>query len=178
MTPSLSPRQIDIQKALRNFLMQILPAETQVFEGQDNLVPEPQGANFVVMTVLRRQRLSTNLDTLSTGGLSGTIVQPTDVVIQLDVHSNDMGTASDMAQTISTMFRDDFAATFFQPYPGITPLYPEDPRQIAFMNAEQQYESRYVVDVHIQADQSVSVAQQSATTLEVGVVSVEAEYPA
>ncbi|WP_164781654.1 hypothetical protein [Mesorhizobium sp. M7A.F.Ca.MR.148.00.0.0] len=114
--------------------------------------------------------------TLASG--AETIMQPTDTVIQLDVHSASDGVASDMAQTISTLMRDERATRFFTDA-GLdgAPLYAEDPRQVPFLNGEQQYETRYVVDVHIQANQALGLPQQFADQAAIDVFPVEATFP-
>jgi hypothetical protein len=148
-----------------------------VVAGQVNRVPEPQQGDFVSMTTLRRVRLETNVDTYADVLPAGnnTYRQATEVTIQLDVHGPN---SHDTAEIISTMFRDSYATDFFLSYPGITPLYSEDPRQIAFINAEAQYESRYVVEMLLQADQTVTgVTQQFANVLNVKTVEVETTYP-
>ena len=108
-----------------------------------------------------------------------TIMQPTEVVIQLDVHSASDAVASDMAQVIATLIRDDRATTFFA-LAGMdgAPLYADDPRQVPFFNGEQQYETRYVVDVHIQANQALGLPQQFADQTVIDVVNVDAAFPA
>ena len=58
---TVSPAQNDIQSALRAFLLNVMPAGTEVFEGQDNRVSEPTTPNFVVMTPVQRTRLATNI---------------------------------------------------------------------------------------------------------------------
>ncbi|PBC01731.1 hypothetical protein [Mesorhizobium sp. WSM3860] len=238
------PSQSGIQTVLRSFLLQILPAGVEVISAQDNRVPEPAG-DFVTMTVSRRGRLSTNVDTYQdcafeasigdavmtvtqvsfgallvgasvfgtpvaagtviseqTGGTPGgvgtytitpaqtvpaqilssgaeTIVQPTDVVIQLDVHSASDGSASDMAQTIATLIRDERATRYFADA-GMdgAPLYADDPKQVPFFNGEQQYETRYVVDVHLQANQAIGLPQQFADQAVIDVANVETTFPA
>jgi hypothetical protein len=110
---------------------------------------------------------------------SGTeaIRQPTQVTMQIDVHGPN---ASDNAQTISTLFRDDRATTFFAAsgYP-VAPFYADDPKQIPFQNAEDQWEFRYVIDAVMQANQLVSnLPQQFADQLDVGLIAVDAAYPA
>src|SRR5262245_9096734 len=106
---TLAPAQSDIQTALREFLVAILPDGVEVIEGEDNNVGEPASADFVSMTVMRRPRLGTNVDTLDPESGTSTTKQPTEVAVQLDIHSADLSTASDNAQLISTMFRDEFA---------------------------------------------------------------------
>ncbi|TJV10793.1 MAG: hypothetical protein E5Y35_09375 [Mesorhizobium sp.] len=115
--------------------------------------------------------------TLSSG--AETIMQPTDVVIQLDVHSASDGGASDMAQTIATLIRDERATRYFADA-GMdgAPLYADDPKQVPFFNGEQQYETRYVVDVHLQANQAIGLLQQFADQAVIDVVNVEATFPA
>jgi hypothetical protein len=168
----LAPGQSDIQTALRAFLIAILPEGVEVIEGEDNNVGEPASTDFVAMTVMRRPRLGTNVDTLDPEAGTSTAKQPTEIAVQLDVHSADLATASDNAQLISTMFRDEFATSFFEQFPGITPLYAEDPRQSPFINAQQQYEPRYIIDALLQADQAVTTTVQTANTLQVGLFRV------
>ena len=119
---------------------------------------------------------SVSSEAMASGSIE--LTQPTQLDFQLDVHAPDIRTSSDMAQTISTAFRDDIAVQSFltSGYP-IAPLYADDPRQIPFINENQQYESRYVVEVHLQVDQSLagfpqqyanaagSIPSLSATTL-------------
>lgn len=103
---------------------------------------------------------------LSTGGLA--LMQPTELTLQLDVHSPDGRSASDMAQTIATVLRDDVGVTLFEAWGGaIVPLHADDPRQIPFVNAEEQYETRYVVEVVLQANQVVTPPQQYTDEVEV-----------
>jgi succinylglutamate desuccinylase len=107
-----------------------------------------------------------------------TITQPTEVVIQLDVHSASDGSASDMAQTIATLIRDERATRYFADA-GLdgAPLYADDPKQVPFFNGEQQYETRYVLEVHIQANQALSLSQQFADQAVIDVFPVEATFP-
>jgi hypothetical protein len=101
-----------------------------------------------------------------------TLQQATEITYQLDVHSATINNAGDMAETIATLFRDDYATTFFaaQGFTGMSPLYADDPRQVPFQNAEMQWESRYIVDAKMQANQVVTVPQtymdQIAVTIE------------
>lgn len=70
--------------ALRSFLLGVLPPGTEVVRGQDNLVAEPIGPDFVVMTPLLMPRLGTNetvyRDNAVTASIAGTILTVTDVL--------------------------------------------------------------------------------------------------
>lgn len=113
--------------------------------------------------------------TLSAGVKS--VEQETGIAIQLDVHGP---LSSDNAQTISTLFRDEYAVdSFAAQSPAVAvPLYTEEPRQMAFINEGQQYEDRWVVEAMLQANPVVEVPQQFADSVTGEAISVEAAYPA
>ena len=255
---TVSPDQSDIQITLRSFLLGLglsySPPQISAVEivaGQANRVPEPKGADFVIFTPIRRERISTNLDSyqeagaflgfivanelLVTEGLSGSVIiggapltgngvaagttvlsqiagspggagayevsinqtvapgilsfggstamQSTKITFQIDVHGPN---SADNAQIITTMFRDTYAVIAFanavdgngNPIIGVTPLLADDPTQTPFINAEDQYEDRYVIEAMVQADQVVSgISQQFADVVDVDVISVVEAYP-
>lgn len=230
------PNQSNIQVALRSFLLSVLPAGTEVISGQDSRVSEPTDVDFVVMTPITRERLSTNYTAWAdcafigsavgtvltvtsvlrgtiangaplfwpvtpfsgltvayaggTGGpgtytLSGALTsagpfaagqvvltQPTRVCMQLDFHSANVGDSSDMVETVSTLFRSEIATDSFDASSGgaVWPLYADDPKQIPFQNAEQQYETRWTLDAYLQANQAVDWPQQFTETAVVTIV--------
>lgn len=238
MSPTISPTQSQEFEALRTFLLSILPDGVQVFQAQINRVSEPSVSDFVVMTPLRRPRLSTNVDmsadvkfigsmdgnllnvtsvafgTVLTGSqvlgigvaantrigvqLNGTsggvgqyklspsqtlsnqilssgqlsIMQPTQWEVQLDVHGPD---SADNAQIISTLFRDGYATENFSDL--VSPLYADDPQQIPFINGEDQYENRWVINAVMQVNPVVAVPQQYADTIDITLQNVEATFP-
>jgi hypothetical protein len=107
------------------------------------------------------------------------VLQPTMITVQLDFHSANVGDSANMAQTVSTMFRDIYATEFFAATGyDVAPLYADDPRQMPFQNAEQQFETRWIVEAHLQANQIVEgIPQQFADEVSIGFVEVETSYP-
>lgn len=103
-------------------------------------------------------------------------LQKTDLVMQADFHGP---LSSDAAQITTTMFRDSYAVDFFAALPyDVVPLYPDEPRQLPFINAEQNWETRWSVDLHLEANQTVyNVPQQYAASLQLDLISVDAAYP-
>ncbi len=186
MTLSITPNQTQIYTALRYFLIN-LPllfnsanqGSVEVIRGQINRVPEPHSPDFVSMIFIHIERLETNIDQLQMTGTVGSnsYMQPSKVTVQLDVHGPN---SADNAQIISTMFRDQYAFDAFAAsgIPGVAPLLADDPRQIPFQNAEDQYEDRWVVEAQIQANQIVSsIPQQTFDVIAVDLINVDAAYP-
>lgn len=169
---SVSITEQQVFTALWNFLTLILPANVAVVQGQANMVAEPAVPDFVVMTPLLRERLSTNQDTFQPSPLPApalgqtTALAPTKITYQLDVHGPN---SADNAQTISTLLRDDYAVQSFinSGLGDITPLHASDPSQQPFTNAEGQYETRWIVEAVLQANIAVTVPQDYATALKV-----------
>lgn len=112
-------------------------------------------------------------ETISGGRES--VTQSTEIAMQVEVH----GPASaDNSQVITTLFRDPYGVDFFEALgTGVTPLYADDPKQLPFVNAEGQYENRWVIDARLQVKPAVEIAQTYADVVEVGIVSVDASYP-
>lgn len=180
MTVALKITESDVFSTLRSFVLEIVPSGVEVIKAQANRVPEPEGTEFVVMTAIRRERLEWNTTTFIDGyPIDPSIrvdTQPTQYTIQLDFHGS---SGADYAQEFTTLFFSDYA---FDEFGFITtldikPLYCSDPKQIPFINGEQQYEDRWIVEVEIQANMQTTVAQQFADQLQVNVISVAATYP-
>ena len=116
-------------------------------------------------------------ETLSSGATNAT--QNTQIVYQIDVHGPN---SSDNAQVISTLFRDPWGVDWFNAYAvangvNVCPLFADDPRQVPFINAENQYETRWIVEAHLQSNQTVSVPQQYADAVTVTPISVNVSFP-
>lgn len=114
-------------------------------------------------------------EVLSAGRWAST--QPSQWTVQIDFHGANT-TAADMAQVVSTLFRDEYATTFFaRQSASITPFYADDPRQMPFINDQQQYEWRWIVSALMQVNQKVLVPMQYADAVEVGLIEVDGRYP-
>lgn len=145
------------------------------------------GVNTVVTTILSGSGqvgtytvdppVTVGAETLSAGAKS--IEQQVKFTVQLDFHSALPGNAGDMAVTVSTLMRDGFAVDQFanqSPNFGVVPLLADDARQMPFQNAETQLEWRWVVDCWLQVPVVISVPQQFADSVDLDVISVDAEY--
>lgn len=103
-----------------------------------------------------------------------TLTDATEVTIQLDVHGD---AAHDNSLIIVTAMEDEYGVSRFRELAtGIEPLYCSDPRQVPFVNAEDQYEWRWVFEAALQVNATIVVPQQYAGALDVDLISVEATY--
>lgn len=219
--------------ALRTVLLGMVPPGVEVIRAQVNRVPEPLGPDFVIYTLLRRHRLSTNVDTDIDTAITGAItagtmnvtaltadsvllpgygvtgpavqpdsyivaqidgtpggigdytvtptqtalgplyagthgmLQPVNLVLQLDIHGPASG---DTIQSVSTFARDE-AGTIALDDLGLNlqTLYTTDPTQATFINAESQFEDRWVCEWHVQCNFTLTVLQQFADQVVVDV---------
>lgn len=168
MIPSITEDAVDT--AIGNLLQAMLPQlpAGNIIVGQVNRVASPEG-DFVVFWPLRRPRLGTNFDHDRGADSATDITQPTEVVMQIDVHGPN---SADNAQVISTLFRDDFAVELLAAT-GLSPFFADDPRQMPFVTAANQYEDRWVLEAHFQIDPTVTIAQQFATALTISLYNVD-----
>ena len=159
---------VDLFTELRALLMGLIPG-VEIVKGMANDVPMPLGA-FISMTGIGQRRLATNRhEYLDLGALTvpktalGTvdIEQPTAYEIQVDCYGP---LSSDWAATISTVWRDIYAADYLRPF-GISPLYADDQRQIPLQDSSQNYEERWVVMLTLQHTQTVTAPMNFFDTL-------------
>lgn len=101
-------------------------------------------------------------------------VVATQMVVQMDVHGPN---ASDYTRIIEGLFRSErgtegFDASGFD----IAPLYCEDPREVPFVNAETEYEFRWVIDACLQINPVIKTPQQFADQLHADLIVVDIMY--
>jgi hypothetical protein len=178
MPATISITEDDVFATLRTFLLGIVAADVEVVQGQGNRVSQPLSDDFIVMTPISQVRLGTNTSRYTDPGSNpGTrdFMQPTRITVQLDIY----GPASaDYATTITTLFRSEYACDAFKAAGlDIQPLYCDDAKQAPFINGENQFEHRWIIDAVIQYNPVTSVPQDFADELNVNIVSVDATYP-
>ncbi len=179
MALTLSITESAMMKALGDFITDVLDPAVEVAQAQDNYVPEPGVVDFVLMTPLRRIRLATNkvtYDTSNPAPVIQSIESPTQIEFQLDIHGPNSG---DNTEILKNIFRDTYACTFFAATGlDIQPLYMSEPLQAPFVNGENQYETRWTMDAVLQANPVMTVPQDFADTVVIGIIEVDTTYPA
>lgn len=126
-----------------------------------------------VGTYLISQAQTLGSRTLASGSVDIEIAS--EYVMQLDFHTAG-NTAFNYAQMVSAILRDPKGVEIFRenvPDGTITPLYADDPRQAPFTNENQQVEWRWILEAHLQVNQSTSMPQQYADQVEATLRSVD-----
>ena len=157
---------------LRTFVLSVLPVGVECFQGQANRVVEPVGPDFIVMTPANRMRMATNVDSYDTTDAAPTVLDiaaSTQFSVQLDIHGPN---GSDYAQTIATLFRDEYGCRELDPTGRIAPLFADDGKQMPFINGENQFENRWVMNLAMQGSPTISTPQDFAANVAVTIVPI------
>lgn len=162
----------EIFTALGNLMLDLIPAldADHITQGLGNNVPMPL-PGFVCMTAGDQQRLATN-ETTYNGVDNKTLTNFKQFDVQIDFYGPN---SSEWANVMETVLRDDYAVDFMGPL--VTPLYCSNAQMVPLTNGEKQYEERWMMTAAFEFNPDVVLAQQSATTLVVVPVNVEATYP-
>jgi hypothetical protein len=155
----------DVLAAVRTFLLDVLPDTVQIIATQDNGLSMPP-REFVALTPHRLRRLETNVATYADPGANpGTqaIRTATEAVVQLDCYGPN---ATQYAAVVGALFRDTYAVDRFPA--DIVPLYADDAVQLPLVTGETTWLMRWTLDLHLQINPVVTVAQDFAAALEVG----------
>lgn len=172
MTATISITESQLYQAFGNFLAGVLTCT--IMQGQQNRVAMPTG-NFLTMTSLGTTGLSTDKATYQPLASTQTHTRSTRWDVQLDFYGP---SAADNANLIATLMKSDYACGQIEASGlSMDPLYAEEPRQIPFVNAENQYEKRWTVQCALQFNPTVVVSQQFATSLEVIPANIDVVFP-
>lgn len=174
MSATISITDTDVFTAMRTFLVAVLPTGAEVVKAQDNGVPMPK-VQFVAMNNNGYMRLNTNIDTYVDTGANPSqkkIETHTEYRIQLDFYGAD---SSSWAAMVYGAFRDSYASDLFPT--TIQPLYTDNPIQMPLITGEEQYLQRWKMQASLQINPVVTVNQDLAKALSVGLGSVDVSFP-
>ena len=165
--PSIT--EANLFKALGDFISSIV--DCQVIRAQVNRTAMPPG-DFVSMTQSSSAPLSTNIDSNTSNTKS--VKAPTRWGAQIDCYG---AQACDRAKAITALLRDDYACQQFAASGyDIQPLYASDAQQMPLITGEQQYLERWTFEIALQYNGILTVSQDTADALVVGLINVDATY--
>lgn len=101
-----------------------------------------------------------------------------EATMQLGFHSAD-NTSADMAQIVAQMLRDPYGVSFIRGQnAAVCPLFASPPRQVPWVNAEDQFETRWIVECVLQANVTITnIPVDFVTSAEITLVDVDVVYP-
>lgn len=180
MSYTLDVSEDDVFTVLRAFIQSVTGSMlTNVLRAPFNRAATPKVLPYATMTTVLKEQLEFPHFTVS-----DPIVQPqtlastmpTEFRVQLDFYGD--STAGDAAQIVFSAFQDPSAFDFFaaQTTQGVYPLYVDSLMQAPMVTGEDSYEMRWMMQVNLQYNPSISTTVQTASTLAVDVVNVEATY--
>jgi hypothetical protein len=175
MTATVSITETQVLTVLRSFILSLVSLDgDHVIRGLQNRVPMPAG-DFIEITASLTSPLSTNVQTYAPDNSASLNKRSTQLSVQIDCYGV---SAMDNANMLSMMLRSDYACQKFAASGlDMQPLYANDAHQMPFITGEDQYMERWVFDGVLQINPVVSVPQDFADSLEVGLINVDATFP-
>ncbi|WP_244577354.1 phage neck terminator protein [Escherichia coli] len=136
------------------------PVAGTCVQAQANRVPMPKG-QFCVLTPLRFTRLSSTKEMPGDTGDASTSTMSYAEVRQADIQVDFYGdNAGDRAVAVETLFASDYAWSKIKSLDArLSPLYSSPAIQAPMINAEDQWEERYLLTLSLQAHITVSLSQ-------------------
>lgn len=166
--PSVTETQLFTQ--LRAYLLTIVDCE--VVRGQVNRVAMPKG-DVIYMSPGSMAQLATDVNSFT--DTTQSIEQSTQWVAQIDCYGS---MANDRAKVITMLLRNGHAFDFFKASGvDMSPLYADDAQQMPLVTGEEQYLERWMFNAVFQYNPVITLNQQSANQLEVGLINVDVSYP-
>lgn len=175
MPATVSITETQVLTVLRTFILSLVSLDgDHVIRGLQNRAAMPAG-DFIEITASLSAPLSTNVQTYTPSASTSQNERSTQATIQIDCYGV---SAMDNANMLSMMLRSDYACQKFAASGlDMQPLYANDAHQMPFTTGEDQYQERWIFDSVIQINPVVSVPQDFADSLEVGLIDVDVVYP-
>ena len=143
------------------------------YQTQVNRVSMPTG-QFCMITVINMKRLSTQILVNGDTGDNATATQGYTEVRQVDIQVDIYGDeAGDRAVELETLFASTYGYdTINSINENLAPLYSSTPFNAPMIDAENQYQDRYVITLTLQAHITVSLSQDYFDKVELSLTQV------
>jgi hypothetical protein len=169
---AVSLTEDQVMSAVGDFISQFVSCE--VIQVQYNRVPMPKSPEFVAFSQRSMKLLSKPVD--SYDDTTKSITSPIQFIVQLDFYGENSGAR---ASSISSLMSDSSGADFFKASGyDMQTLYAGDAKQMPIITGEEQYLARWTFDAVFQINQFFTLPVQTANTLTVNLINVDATFPA
>jgi hypothetical protein len=129
------------------------------------------------MQIINGRMIETPIETFGWGAAPTQVneLTPWEVVVQIDVFGP---MAQRNMQVLASLWRTPWAYGKLTTLNSkIFPLYGSEPKQLQFVDAAQQFEPRWTIDLHTQVNYNIALDQDFASQLNITLIDVDARYP-
>lgn len=146
----------NIYNELWAYLTELFPT-SPVIQGLQNNTPLPIDA--IVMTLMPYTQDLDQARYEHDGDIQESLVQGSKLqMMQLDFYGTQ---AYDKAMKTATLWRSQHSTNILQ---GVQPLYANNPKNLEYVNEQDQYEKRFLLEIALQYNPHYTYAEQSSTT--------------
>ena len=145
--------------------------EAEIIRGNVNRTPMPNGS-FIALTELRTKALNKPIEYYS--DFTAVLNEHNKIDIRVDFYGWDL---AETARAIHSSFRTIWTVDKFPS--NIVPLLCSEPKKINIINAEEQYEQRWYMEMSLQYNPDINVPQDTFNTPgDTFVIPADVIYPA
>ena len=156
---------------LRGFFLTLVSCE--VIRAQQNRVPMPK-TDFIALTPITLTQLNVPFNTNT--ATTQTIEQHYQFQVQVDCYG---AAAMGRATTLIMLLRDSVATEYFDSTGyDMQTLNAEDARQLPIIDDQNQFFERWTFTAVLQLNQQITITTETANTVSVDLINVDATYPA
>lgn len=180
MTYSLDLTDDTVFTQLRAFILDALgSAVKEVVRIPTNRTPMPKFYPFITMAPIHRTEIAWPVPSAPSDPATQPQTQGTTAATNYRIQLSSYGpTAGDCIQILHTILNSANAFDFFnaQTPRGVYPLYADDPHQVTINDEEAESSVRWIMDIHLQYNPTLTTTIQTASAVSVGITNVEASY--
>lgn len=169
-----TPSSSNMQVAVYEFIAAFTNIErNNIIKGwqNTNILP-PLTESYAVFTSINASRRGTNVEKYVPDNNSLILEKSNMVDYQIDIVASDAETARNNVSSLETVARSATGADFFNNY-NINLLYAEDARAIETISKTDNYVNRYMLTLHLEEINTVTVPQEYFNKVEVNTVLVD-----
>ncbi|MDS7935666.1 hypothetical protein RMB03_17405 [Acinetobacter sp. V91_7] len=139
----------DLYTEVRAYLLGLFDCE--VVQGRQNGSPLPN--NGILMTILFSQNIGTSIDDHDEALNQTTVLQAQNVMLQLDFFGE---MAQARSTRVSMLWRNEYTTERLK---LCQPLYCNDPKSLDFINEQDRFEDRWMIELYLQYNPQTSFEQ-------------------
>ena len=166
-----TPSSSNMQMAVYEFIAAFTSVDrNNIIKGwQNTSILSPQTESYAVFTSINAKRRGTNIENYIPDNNTLTLEKSNIIDYQIDIVATDADTARNNISALETVARSAAGVNFFNNY-NINLLYAEDAKAIETISKTDNYVNRYMITLHLEEINAVTVSQDYFDNVEVKTV--------